>query len=328
MPYFRDLRASFKISGMNARGSLPHVLNTALEEYHTESTLRYYEIFFDFGTWDKLCQWESKAEQLVAEVGLDIFQHKVVFVSVHSEVSRGDLFAGKDENNEDVALKPNEFMMNLFSGHLQQLVHDSTIFMLSCGPLVSFRESIASLKEAMVQLKPMYTVAFGADRFISAVLKSFIIAYSVRVLIQGHDLYEVFTDLLDASLELRMHSDTFLFHVGGHVAPTVPYSSPTPSVIGISYSWFHTHHRPWGTALPMSCPSCSSIRSWLPSKAVVDSAGKLARVSTCVSPGCGHQLFSYPPIGPYEVMKANRHGQSSKRGKGGVSQGWIKRTGI
>ncbi|KAI5994649.1 hypothetical protein EDD15DRAFT_2366135 [Pisolithus albus] len=98
----------FIYTGMNARGSLPRVLNTALEEYHTESTLRYYEIFFDFGTWDKLCQWESKAEQLVAEVGLDIFQHKVVFVSVHSEVSCGDLFAGKDENNEDVALKPNE----------------------------------------------------------------------------------------------------------------------------------------------------------------------------------------------------------------------------
>ncbi|KIK18246.1 hypothetical protein PISMIDRAFT_14493 [Pisolithus microcarpus 441] len=42
-------------------------------------------------------------------------------------------------------------------------------------------------------------------------MKPFIMAFGVRVLIQGHDLYEVFVDLLDVSIELRMHSDTFLF---------------------------------------------------------------------------------------------------------------------
>ncbi|KAI6002006.1 hypothetical protein EDD15DRAFT_2192702 [Pisolithus albus] len=96
------------IRGMNSRGSLPRVLNTALEEYHTASTLHYHEVVFDFGTWDKLCHWETKAQALATEIGEDNFEHKVIFVSVHSEVTRGDLFAGKDEKGEDVAVEPME----------------------------------------------------------------------------------------------------------------------------------------------------------------------------------------------------------------------------
>ncbi|KAI5996413.1 hypothetical protein EDD15DRAFT_2365259 [Pisolithus albus] len=196
----------FIYTGMNSRGSLPRVLNTALEEYHTASTLRYHEVVFDFGTWDKLCHWETKAQALATEIGKDNFEHKVIFVSVHSEVTRGDLFLGKDEKGEDVAVEPLEFMNYLFFGGLRSLIKKSIIFMLSCGPLVMFRDSISSFKKAIIQLQPAYTVAFGADRFISAVLKSFIIAFGVCVLIQGHVLCEVITDLLDVSLELRMHN--------------------------------------------------------------------------------------------------------------------------
>ncbi|KAI6112673.1 hypothetical protein F5141DRAFT_1063065 [Pisolithus sp. B1] len=298
------------IRGMNSRGSLPRVLNTALEEYHTASTLRYHEVVFDFGTWDKLCHWETKAQALATEIGEDNFEHKVIFISVHSEVTRGDLFAGKDEKGEDVAVEPVE----------------SIIFMLSCGPLVTFHESISSFKKAIihhgldltyVRLQPAYTVAFGADRFISAVLKSFIIAFSVRVLIQGHVLCEVITDLLDVSLELCMHSDTFFFQSKVQTTSGLPLPSSNPlSVIGIRYSWYHNHRRPWGTALPMSCPKCSSVRSWSRSKVGVDSANTIVRISTCCSPECKYEFFSYPPVGPYEVIKENK------------SMGWIKRTGI
>ncbi|KAI6127327.1 hypothetical protein F5141DRAFT_1060888 [Pisolithus sp. B1] len=273
------------IRGMNSRGSLPRVLNTALEEYHTASTLCYHEVVFDFGTWDKLCHWEMKAQALAMEIGEDNFEHKVIFVSVHSEVTHGNLFAGKDEKGEDVAVEP--------------------------------VESISSFKKAIIQLQPAYTVAFGADRFISAVLNSFIIAFSVRVLIQGHALCEVITDLLDVSLELRMHSDTFFFQSKVQTTSGLPLPSSNPlSVIGIRYSWYHNHHRPWGTALPMSCPKCSSVRSWSRSKVGVDSANTIVRISTCCSPECKYEFFSYPPVGPYEVIKENK------------SMGWIKRTGI
>ncbi|KIK14410.1 hypothetical protein PISMIDRAFT_17291 [Pisolithus microcarpus 441] len=100
--------SSKESASMNARGSLPHVLNTTLEEYHDQSMLRYHEIIFDFGMAEKLCRWESEAELLAVEIGIDAFEHKIIFVTVHSEVTRGDLFAGKDGNNEDVALLPQE----------------------------------------------------------------------------------------------------------------------------------------------------------------------------------------------------------------------------
>ncbi|KAI6010009.1 hypothetical protein EDC04DRAFT_2610415 [Pisolithus marmoratus] len=135
---------------MNGKGSLPHVLNTSLEEYHTDSTLQYYKVVFDFGTMHKLHHWEAEAERLAAEIGPGIFQHKILFISVHSEVMCGDLFAGKDKNNEDVTLPPMEFMMHLFSGCLQHVINGSTVFMLLCGPLVASCGSLSSLKEAIV----------------------------------------------------------------------------------------------------------------------------------------------------------------------------------
>ncbi|KAI5999691.1 hypothetical protein EDD15DRAFT_2193722 [Pisolithus albus] len=228
--------------GMNSRGSLPRVLNTALEEYHTASMLCYHEVVFDFGTWDKLCLWETKAQALATEIGKDKFKYKVVFVSVHSEVTRGDLFAGKDENGEDVAVEPMESKEGDNPASLSSFVAPPGLHLTD------------------IRLKPTYTVAFGVDRFISTVLKSFIVAFGVRVLIQGHALCEVITDLLNVSLELRMHSDTFFFQLKEQTAPGLPLPSPNPpSVIGVCYSWYHNHRRPWGTALPMSCPKCSSI---------------------------------------------------------------------
>ncbi|KAI6154431.1 hypothetical protein EDD17DRAFT_1512851 [Pisolithus thermaeus] len=227
---------------MNARRSLPRMLNTALEEYHNESTLCYYEIFFDFGTTAKLCRWESEAEQLATEIGVNIFEHKIIFVMVHSEVMCGDLFVGRDRNNKNMAVLP--------------------------------KESLGCIPQIRKEFK-------GGNS------TSFIIAFGVHILIQGHDLYEVFNDLLDVSIELCMHSDALLFHVGERTLSRPPHSPPSLSVIGVRYSWYHTHRRPWGTTLPMSCPRCSSVCSWSESKASLDNTVKKARAGSRDSMGQG-----------------------------------------
>ncbi|KAI5990349.1 hypothetical protein EDC04DRAFT_2814706 [Pisolithus marmoratus] len=116
----------FVYTGLNARGGVPRVLNTALEEYYSENNLRYLEVVFDFGTHRKLRLWRSEAESLAATIGEDIFQQKIFFISVHSEVTRGDLFAGKEGDGSDVAVRPEEFMNYLFSGGLQPLLEEST----------------------------------------------------------------------------------------------------------------------------------------------------------------------------------------------------------
>ncbi|KAI6008490.1 hypothetical protein EDC04DRAFT_2610986 [Pisolithus marmoratus] len=213
----------------------------------------------------------SKADSFAAMIGEDIFQQKIFFISVHSEVTCSDLFAGKGEDGSDVAVRPEEFMNYLFSGGLQPLVNGATIFMLSCGLLVAFSESVCSLKKALLELRPTYAVAFGAKHFISAVIKSFIVAFGVQVVIQGHNLGEVFKDLLDVSVELPMHTDMYIFQVKDQMAAGTP--SNAIHVSGTRYTWFHSHRRPWGNPLPMSCPNCSSIHSWSPSKSGQDQSG-------------------------------------------------------
>ncbi|KAI5994642.1 hypothetical protein EDC04DRAFT_2613142 [Pisolithus marmoratus] len=247
----------FVYTGLNARGGVPRVLNTALEEYHSEKTLRYLEVVFDFGTRRKLGLWRSEAESFAATIGEDIFQQKIFFISVHSEVTRGDLFAGKGEDGSDVAVRPEDFMNYLFSGGLQPLVNGATIFMLSCSPLVAFSESVCSLKKALLELRPTYTVAFGAKHFISAVVKSFIVAFGVRVVIQGHDLGEVFKDLLDASVELPMHTDAYIFQVKDQMAA----GAPIPSARGHRQSQVETNLAPLGASVHADLQHVASRRS-------------------------------------------------------------------
>ncbi|KIK10535.1 hypothetical protein PISMIDRAFT_20302 [Pisolithus microcarpus 441] len=98
----------FVCMGLNTRGGIPRLLNAALEEYYTEATLRYLEVIFDFGTRHKLRHWQAEAQRLASTIGEDTFQQKIFFISVHSEVTRGDLFAGKDEGGDDVAVLPKE----------------------------------------------------------------------------------------------------------------------------------------------------------------------------------------------------------------------------
>ncbi|KAI5987202.1 hypothetical protein EDD15DRAFT_2199735 [Pisolithus albus] len=189
-------------TGMETRGSLPLLLKTTLNKYHTKASLEYAEVTFDFGTQRKFDQWRAKAKKLGAKFGASDFKCKIIFITVHSEVTRGDLFAGKDEKGGDVAMRVEEFMSCLFSPPLEEVVYASTLFMLTCGPLVSFQESFMSMQQSIKHLWPEYTIAFTAPNFINAILKSFLISYSVQVLIEGHALGDVLQDLLNVSLGL------------------------------------------------------------------------------------------------------------------------------
>ncbi|KAI5994060.1 hypothetical protein EDC04DRAFT_2805315, partial [Pisolithus marmoratus] len=111
----------FVYTGLNARGSVPCVLNMALEEYYSENNLCYLEVVFDFGTRHKLHLWRSEAESLAATIGEDIFQQKI-FLS---------LYTAKKGTEVMWQVRPEEFMNYLFSGSLQPLVSGATIFMLS-----------------------------------------------------------------------------------------------------------------------------------------------------------------------------------------------------
>ncbi|KIO02154.1 hypothetical protein M404DRAFT_148336, partial [Pisolithus tinctorius Marx 270] len=255
-------------TGVEIQGSLPSLLNTTIEEYHTSNSLLYQKIIFDFGMDRKFSQWSTRIKKLGEKLGAYAFKHKIIFVTVHSEVTHGDLFAGKGESGEDVAMQVGEFMKCLFASPLQNMVYGSTLFMLTCGPVVSFEQSLAALKQSIAQLWPEYMVAFTAKDFLNAVIKIFIVLYSVKVLIEGHALENIIHDLLDVSLELQMHTDVMLFHLSGLGLPRVPWLlSPAPLTAApllaiYRYSWYHSHRHPWGTSLSMGCLKCGAIHPW------------------------------------------------------------------
>jgi len=154
-------------TGMNTRGSLPLLLKASLEDYHPADMLRYEEVIFDFGSHQKLDQWKSKIQKLETVLATCKFKRKIIFVTVHSELERGDLFAGTDEHGDSVSMEVEEvcaiksirfytfliflfkFMDYLFFGHLRKVVATSTLFILACGPLVGFQDSFLALKRCI-----------------------------------------------------------------------------------------------------------------------------------------------------------------------------------
>jgi len=94
--------------GMDTTGCLPLLLKTALEDYHKKDSLEYVQVTFDFGTDSKLSRWKTRRDKLGMELAARKFQRKIVFVTVHSEITRSDLFAGKDAQGCDMAMEVNE----------------------------------------------------------------------------------------------------------------------------------------------------------------------------------------------------------------------------
>ncbi|KIK29760.1 hypothetical protein PISMIDRAFT_6530 [Pisolithus microcarpus 441] len=206
--------------GMEVRGSLPKLLHTTLEEYHTADSLTYEEVTFDFGTERKLDRWTKRAELLRARLEGRNFGRKIIFVTVHSVVTRGDLFAGKDKDG-DVAMTVEDFMDYLFISPLNEVVYGSTLFMLTCGHVTVLIPT---------SLQPEYTILFTAPELIVAATKLFAVAYSIQVLIHGHSFLDIFHDLLNVSLDLRMHTDVLVFYISSLLAPKAPFGLRNPAL--------------------------------------------------------------------------------------------------
>ncbi|KAI6115884.1 hypothetical protein F5141DRAFT_1062080 [Pisolithus sp. B1] len=211
------------------------------------------------GTKRKLHHWMKKVGLLCARLKGWNFGCKIIFIMVHSIVTHGDLFAGKDKDG-DVAMMVEDFMDYVFTPPLNEVVYRSTLFMLTCGHVVS--------------LWPEYIILFTTPEFILTATKLFAMAYSIQVLIHGHSFLDIFHDLLNVSLDLRMHTDVLVFYISSLLALKAPFSLriPTldvaqpPSILGYQYSWYHSHWHPWGKALPMGCSRCSVVHPWSQSK--------------------------------------------------------------
>ncbi|KAI5983213.1 hypothetical protein EDD15DRAFT_2376780 [Pisolithus albus] len=167
----------FVCSGLSPLGSPAKLLEVVLEEYHADGTLQCEQIVFDFGTQKKFVRWSATANKLAKSLISSPFTRKVLFISTHSDIERGDLFAGQGDDGTDQAMEVTTFMTHLFTGGLEDVVFNATLFLLTCGPMVWITESFMAMKDAVKFLKPEFVVAFDASNFISTVLKTFLLNY-------------------------------------------------------------------------------------------------------------------------------------------------------
>ncbi|KAI6040750.1 hypothetical protein EDC04DRAFT_2602199 [Pisolithus marmoratus] len=304
---------------MDCSGSLPKLLHTSLEDYHMEDSLLCKEVIFDFGMDGKLGWWNWWASLLGARLTVQDFQWKIIFVTVHSKINHGDLFAGLDKAGGNVAMEVEDFMKCIFIPPLDKVVYASTLFMLTCGHLVAIEESYMAMKQVITHLQPKYTIMFTVPNFISTAAKMFAVAYSTQVLIQGHNFFTIFQDLLNISTDLQMHTDVLLFYMRGLLPPRAPFGlrsnshsvAEPPSITGYRYSWYHSHRHPWGKALPMGCSQCGAIRLWSQSR--WEGEGSCAKSQKAkVTTGLQHEGEA-PLYDEYEIQ-------------GDKFSGWIKYT--
>ncbi|KAI6143965.1 hypothetical protein BKA82DRAFT_19993 [Pisolithus tinctorius] len=113
-------------TGMAVPGSLPQLLKTTLEEYHTKESLQYLAVTFNIGTQTKVNRWKAKVKKLGATLVARRFSRTIIFVTIHSEVTRGDLFAGKGEDGKDIAMEVNKVHIKLmFLSQSYSFLHSS-----------------------------------------------------------------------------------------------------------------------------------------------------------------------------------------------------------
>jgi len=97
------------------------------------------------------------------------------------------------------------------------------------------------------------SIAFTAVRFQPSFASHLLLAFVEQVLIERFSISDVFHHMLGQSYKLGRHTDVILMDKGRDAeALTVS-----------KFSWAHADHRPWGQYLPIQCPDCGWIDSWL-----------------------------------------------------------------
>ncbi|KAI6030164.1 hypothetical protein EDC04DRAFT_2605447 [Pisolithus marmoratus] len=146
------------VKGICERASNSQLLEVALEEYHTDGTLQCEQIVFDFRMQKKFVWWSVTTNKLANSLILSPFTCKVIFISTHSDVECGDLFAGQGDDGTDTAME-----------------------------VTMITKSFMAMKDAVKFLKPEFADAFDATNFISTMLKMFLLTYCSCVLIKGQN---------------------------------------------------------------------------------------------------------------------------------------------
>ena len=82
------------LAGMDPNGSPPRLVYKSFQTYFHPNNLLFVELEFDAGTPTKEANHQSKMANLVDKSQCAQFARVLIFISTHSEETRGDLFLG------------------------------------------------------------------------------------------------------------------------------------------------------------------------------------------------------------------------------------------
>lgn len=110
--------------------SITHLAHFALTEdlvgeyYTNEDKLEIYKLPFNIRDEQGVAKWNSGAAKFVA--GLSGYSHVIVFITTHSVPTNGDLWIGKDDDNEGIRVTVNNVSTSSFYHFILILTMDLT----------------------------------------------------------------------------------------------------------------------------------------------------------------------------------------------------------
>jgi hypothetical protein len=97
------------------------------------------------------------------------------------------------------------------------------------------------------------SIAFTAVRFQPSFTSHLLLAFVEQVLIERFSISVSFRHMLSQSYKLGRHTDILLMTLG----------KQDEGLTILKFVWAHCDHRPWGQYLPVQCPGCGCVDSWL-----------------------------------------------------------------
>ncbi|KAG9312771.1 hypothetical protein JVU11DRAFT_7208 [Chiua virens] len=262
----------FYCKGMDPVGSPPSALEAMIGSYFPCGALQLRSIQFDLGTDRKVKAHNASMEKLAEELCSKTVGRVVVFVTTHSDVESGNLFAGEFAPSAKIP----QLFHDLFGSSLKHIVRGGILVLLSCWWSHQYPESRAGLQDSVKSLQVKHCIAFSARRFQPALASFFLTALFFSHLIEGFDIPEAMPKALTNGFDLGTHADVFCFSNG----PST--SEASASFIATKYVWWNANHRPYGTSLPLLCPVCRAVRPW--KQPVIRDSGWTVQ---CGNPCCG-----------------------------------------
>ncbi|KAI0353429.1 hypothetical protein OH77DRAFT_1591419 [Trametes cingulata] len=204
----------------------------------------------------------------------------LIFVYTHLHDSTGVPFFGANLAAHDLR---NWFDVLIPEGVRPWLrKHDTSLFMLCCGSLVTSETAYAELKAQCLRLHITRLLAFQAQAFQAAFATSFFVGYALRFLVEGFSFNDTqIGNVLAQSHDLGRHSCVIMM---------TPRHDP-PGVTVAEYYWTSPTIRPHGENIPPQCPDCYALSSF---NITCDSRNRTTTIR-CQEPGCSYVRVYEPP---------------------------------